>query len=396
MIAGPAHNEQRVRPDYGGGSIVNLMASVIASRGGRHSGYPMLERFDTDSLAAPRTLVLLVIDGLGYRHLAAHAEVAPALQRHLRARMTTVFPATTAAAIPTFLTGLAPQQHGLTGWHMHFREIGTVAAVLPFRARHGARLLRDHGLTPQALLGLAPLFDRLPEPTCAIAPERIVHSDFNAAGSGCAQRVGYRTLDELCERVLAAAAVPVRKFVYAYYPELDTLAHVHGIGSGEVRGELDRIDAAFEALVRALRGTETTVVLTADHGFVDSTPATRVTLQDHPQLAAMLTLPLCGEPRVAYCYVDPDRCRDFEDYATTHLSTGFDLVRGRDLIAQGWFGPGAPHPRLAARVGHYVLLARDNWTLSDVMLGERQHVQVGAHGGTTADEMYVPLVVAHA
>lgn len=395
MIAGPAHNEQRVRPEYGGASIVNLMASVIASRGGR-PGYPMLEGFDTDSLAAVRTLVLLVIDGLGYRHLTAHAEVAPALRRHLRARMTTVFPATTAAAIPTFLTGLAPQQHGLTGWHMHFREIGTVAAVLPFRPRCGGRSLRDGGVTPQLLLGLSPLYDRLADRSWVIAPERIAHSDFNAAASGCAQRGGYRTLDELCERVLAAAAVPVRKFVYVYYPELDTLAHVHGIGSGEVLGELDRIDAAFEALVRALRGTDTTVLLTADHGFIDSTPDTRVTLQNHPDLAGMLTLPLCGEPRVAYCYVDPDRCRDFEDYATTHLSTGFDLVRSRDLIAQGWFGPGAPHPRLAARVGHYVLLARDNWTLTDLTLGEKPHVQVGAHGGTTEDEMYVPLVVAHA
>lgn len=384
---------ERVLPNYQGGGIVNLMATVIAARGGEATGYAMLTGLAAESLAAARTLVLVVIDGLGYRHLV-QSTVAPALQRHLRARMTSVFPATTAAAIPTFLTGFAPQQHGLTGWHMLFRELGTVAAVLPFRPRHGSRTLREGGVTPQTLLGLIPLFDRLPERTWVIAPERIVHSDFNAAGSGRAQRVSYRTLDELCERVLAAAAAPARKFVYAYYPELDSLAHVHGIGSREARIELARIDAAFETLLSVLRGTATTVLLTADHGFVDSTPATRVTLQDHPELAAMLTLPLCGEPRVAYCYVDPDRARDFEDYATTQLAAGFDLARGRDLIAQGWFGLGAPHPRLAERVGHYVLLARDNWTLTDLTLGEKPHVQVGAHGGTTADEMYVPLVVA--
>ena len=29
------------------------------------------------------------------------------------------------------MTGLAPQAHGLTGWHMYFREIGAVLAVLP-------------------------------------------------------------------------------------------------------------------------------------------------------------------------------------------------------------------------------------------------------------------------
>jgi hypothetical protein len=394
VTARTERTEHRVPPDYQGAGIVNLMATVVAARDGGRTGYTMLRGLDAESFAAPSTLVLLVIDGLGYRHLV-RSKVAPVMQRHLRARLTSVFPSTTAAAIPTFLTGLAPQQHGLTGWHMLFRELGTVAAVLPFRPRHGGRSLRDAGVTPQALLGIAPLFDRLPEASWVIAPERIVHSDFNAAGSGRAKRVGYRTLDEMCERVFVAAASAGRKFVYAYYPELDSLAHVHGIGSGEVRVELARLDAAFDGLLRALRGTRTTVVLTADHGFVDTTAETRVALRGHPELAAMLTLPLCGEPRVAYCYVDPERVSDFENYVGTHLAEGFDLVRGRDLIERGWFGLGTPHPRLSERVGHYVLLARWNWTLTDLMLGETPHVQVGAHGGASEDEMFVPLVVAH-
>jgi hypothetical protein len=249
-------------------------------------------------------------------------------------------------------------------------------------------------VTPQLLLGLQPLFDRLPDPSWVIAPERIVHSEFNTAASGRAERVGYRTLEELCARVLAAATAPGRKFVYAYYSELDALGHVHGIGSNAAEAELARLDEGFGALLDALRGTSTTLVVTADHGFVDSAPETRVTLQDHPELAKMLMLPLCGEPRVAYCYVAPDRTRDFEDYVTTRLAAGFDLLRGRELIAQGWYGMGAPHPQLAQRVGHYALLGRERWTLTDLTLGERAHVQVGVHGGATADEMLVPLVVA--
>jgi len=393
MTAVLSRLDGHVRPDYRGGGIVNLMASVIAARGGGRTGYPPLNGLQAETLEGPQTVILLVVDGLGYRHLTAAAE-APVLRQHLVARLTSVFPSTTAAAIPTFFTGLAPQQHGMTGWHMHFRELGTVAAVLPFRPRFGGRSLRDAGVTPSALLGLAPLFDRLPDPAWVVAPERIVHSDFNAAASGRATRVGYRTLDELCDRMLAVTAVPARKFVYAYYAELDSLAHVRGIRSPEVRAELARIDGAFNALLRALRGTATMVLLTADHGFVDSTPPTRVTLQDHPELAAMLTLPFCGEPRVAYCYVDPDRVTEFERYVSDHLAEGFDLARGRDLIAGEWYGLGASHPRLEERIGHYVLVARDNWTITDVTLGEKAHVQVGAHGSTTADEMFVPLVFA--
>ena len=172
---------------------------------------------------------------------------------------------------------------------MLFREIGTVAAVLPFRPRHGGPSLRDSGVTPKDLLQLAPVFDRLPEATWVIAPERIVHSDFNMAASGRARRVGYRTLDELCDCLLEASAAAGRKFVYAYYPELDSVAHVHGIASDEAQAELARIDAAFASVVRAMQGSRTILIVTADHGFVDTTPATRVDLQDHPELAAMLT-----------------------------------------------------------------------------------------------------------
>jgi hypothetical protein len=393
-----AHHEPstpRVQPDYHGAGIANLMASVVVARGGAPTGYATLSNLDTTSFKEARNLVLVVIDGLGYRHLAA-SNAAPTLQRHLRSRLTSVFPSTTAAAIPTFLTGLPPQQHGLTGWHMLFAEIGTVAAVLPFRPRLGRRSLQEAGTTVAALLQLVPLFDRLPEATWAIAPERIVDSEFNTALSGRARRVGYRSPTDLCERVLDAVDTPGRKFVYAYYPELDTIAHVHGIGSETARTELARIDAAFAFLVGALEGSGTTVIVTADHGFVDTTEATRVDLRDHPDLAEMLVLPLCGEPRVAYCYVHPDRCADFERYVECRLAHGFELWRSRDLIEQGWFGIGAAHPRLAQRVGHYTLLARENWAITDQILGEKKHRMVGVHGGTTADEMYVPLILAQA
>ncbi len=45
--------------------------------------------------------------------------------------MASIFPATTATAVTTFLTGTAPQQHGITGWFMYLRE----PAALPYRPR---------------------------------------------------------------------------------------------------------------------------------------------------------------------------------------------------------------------------------------------------------------------
>ncbi len=65
------------------------------------------------------------------------------------------------------------------------------------------------------------------------------------------------------------------------------------------------------------------------------------------------------------------------------------------LLAGEYFGLGEPHPRLADRIGHYVLLMKDNFVLRDRLLGEGERpVHVGVHGGTSAAEMYVPLILA--
>ena len=96
-------------PDYRGGSLVNLMSSITTALGSS-SPYAPLTALLPAALADARHLVLLVVDGLGHDYLLGRDS---ALRRHLRSPLTSVFPSTTASAIPTFLTGLAPQQHEL-------------------------------------------------------------------------------------------------------------------------------------------------------------------------------------------------------------------------------------------------------------------------------------------
>jgi arylsulfatase A-like enzyme len=154
------------------------------------------------------------------------------------------------------------------------------------------------------------------------------------------------------------------------------------------------VDAGFARLLAELAGTDTLVVATADHGFVDTHREKVIELDDHPDLAETLLVPLCGEPRVAYCYVRPSAQRAFEHYVETRLSHCATLARSADLIAQGWFGPGAAHPHLAERIGDYTLVMKDGYAIRDQVPGERRHRQIGVHGGTSEEEMLVPLVVA--
>lgn len=379
-------------PDYGGGSIANLMWSIAAAFGVSHAACPPL-RAPPSALARHRHVLLIVVDGLGY-HSLTRMGARTTLNGHVVRSLTSVFPSTTASAITTFLTGATPAEHGLTGWHMYFEEIDAIGAVLPFRLRGSDEPISRRGLPAQALLRGPAFCDRLPAATHTVAPSKILDSEFNLAHSGRAQRHGYTGLAQFfaaAERCLRGAGE--RKFVYAYWPELDSIAHEYGVASRQAGESLRRFDEGFARLLCALRGGDVTVLVTGDHGLIDAPQAQLVRVEEHPHLAGMLARPLSGERRVAYCHVKVQRRREFEHYVRNELCQHAALHEARDLIEQGWFGPGVPHPRLASRVGDYVLVMRGRSTIKDWLPGEKHYAQIGVHGGLSEDEMRVPLVV---
>lgn len=381
-----------LKPDYTGGSIANAMSSLIAGLGG-DAPYAHSPQLPATEIAAVRNVVLLVIDGLGYNYLMTR-DANSALRCHLRSRMTSVFPTTTAAAITTFLTGLAPQQHGLTGWFMQLKEIGVVTAILPFQPRYGGASLGAAKINIADVFHERSVFERIDTPSTVITSSRIVDSDFSLASTRKARRRAYENLDEYFAQIVSTVREPGRKYIYAYWPEFDHACHTHGIGSAQAAAHFERIDAGFSALLESLAGSDTLLIVSADHGLIDTVPQHTIALTAHPQFAETLTLPLCGEPRVAYCYVRPARVRQFENYVAQELGEYCWMMSAEQALEEKLFGEGTPHPRLYDRIGDYLLLMKENYVIKDLLRGEKPFSQIGVHGGLTADELYVPLVVA--
>lgn len=380
------------RPDYGGGSIVNLMASIASGRGARDVAHAPVALPEPIDFTAPRNVVLLVIDGLGYDFLQRNFPTST-IARHLQTRLTSVFPTTTAAAITTLLTGMTPAEHGLTGWYIWLEEIAEVAAVLPFMVRRSREPLMAQGYDPATLLNARPLYPRLDVACHVVSPARIAGSPFNSAFSRGARIHAFETLEQWKQRIAAIVGGDTeRKYIYAYWSELDHLGHETGIGSVAAHRHFAEIDAAFTELLALLENTDTLVLLTADHGIVDTEPASHVHLHEHPALTAMLDVPLSGEPRAAYCYVHEGEHKAFENYIATELGRQMTAFRSIDVLAAGLFGPGNAHPFLHRRIGDYTLLMKENFAISDTVGDERPSTLVGVHGGLSPTELYVPLV----
>ncbi len=382
-----------VFPDYYGGSIVNLMSAVAQGMGGWNSGYLPCPALDEERLAQVRNLVLLVIDGLGYHYLQRQAGDSW-LFRHCSDSLTSVCPSTTATAIPAFLTGLPPQQHGFTGWFTYFSELGSILTVLPHTHRLGRSPVDDQLLSPRHLCGVPPIYDRLDANSHLVMPDWIADSAFNRAFTGTASIRPYRGGMQGFVRGIRQVVDSGRRrnFVYAYWPEFDSLAHHHGVESEVVSRHLQALEREIGGLVDRLAGSDTLLMITADHGFIDTTPERTLRLAHHPELARTLMMPLCGEPRLAFCYVHPDRTGAFEDYVASELSEAVDLVPSRSLLQDERFGLGQPHPRLMDRIGHYALLMKENYIITSELPGEQPLAHVGVHGGLSPAEMFVPLI----
>ena len=221
----------------------------------------------------------------------------------------------------------------------------------------------------------------------------IIDSLYNRHHCGRAERRAYDNLAGFLEETAGAVrSGPERKFVYAYWPEFDALSHRYGVASPEVRAHFAQLEAMFGELLARLSGTDTLVVLTADHGFIDSPPEESVDLP--AELAAMLRFPLCGERRVAFCHVQDEK--RFLATAQDLLGDCAQLRPSRDLADEGWFGTGRAHPHFAERIGDVALVMKGRGTIKDWVTGEPRHLHIGNHGGMSADEMHIPLVVAKA
>jgi hypothetical protein len=385
-----------IKPEYENASIVNLMASILQGLGNQSNQHSALSALDNDRLLRARNIVLLVIDGLGYNYLINNAQHS-SLRKFLHGRLTTVFHSTTATAITTFMTGLAPQQHGLTGWFTYFQELGSILTVLPAKPRVGDSSLQELNIDVPTLYGHVPVFDLIEMDCHIVTPRNIAYSDYSLAHRGKARISPYKNLTEcfgLTRDIIKSGAS--KKYIYTYWPQFDGMAHEKGVGSKDVADHFHEMDKAFSKFIEDIKGTNTLVIATADHGIIDSGPDYCIELEHHPELQGMLSMPLSGERRMAYCYVKANRNTDFTHYLANNLAEQITVHPSRRLLEQHYFGLGSAHPHLHRRIGDFVLEMNNNHTIMDTLPGEKHFYHIGAHGGLSEDEMLVPLIIIDA
>src|SRR5919204_2795459 len=165
-----------VLPDYDGGGLLNVAASMLEILGARDpSDYSPLRDLDPDLRRGVRQVLVVLADGLGLRQLHALCAsgavpflgslIARAERREggqlIEAR--TNFPSTTAAAITTLNTARTPQEHGNLAYFVWLEEFAQVTQMLRWGAGVTSRgsYFDDPAVEPQGFIQVPSIHARL-------------------------------------------------------------------------------------------------------------------------------------------------------------------------------------------------------------------------------------------
>lgn len=338
-------------------------------------------------LPEARTVVVMLVDGLGDELLAERAGHAPFLRALRRLPASTTlgvgFPATTVASLGSLGTGLLPGGHGLVA----------LDVLDPGRDRLFNELAWDEQVDPRAWQPQPTVFEQVAAAGRGVVRVGPRHFD----GSGLTQAVqrGGRfvpaaTLAGRVDVVLAAVRSGSAALAYLYWGELDKAGHEHGCGSWQWAHELEHVDREVQRLVEGLP-PDVLLVLTADHGMVDVPFEARLDLAREPELAAGVRH-VGGEPRALHLYCEPGAAADVQACWHERLGTVMDVRLREHAVAAGWFGP--VQPRVLPRIGDVVTAATGQVAVVDSRTARPESLRLlGLHGSRTSAERLVPLLV---
>lgn len=382
-----------LQPDFDGGSILNLVASIEKALDGTPK-YKELTLLPANEISGFSNVVLMVIDGLGFEFLQKNGK-GTVFAQHLKGKMTSVFPSTTSAAIPAFMTGLSPQEHGMLGWYVFLQEFGSVVIPLPFVARLDKEVSLQHKIPIEDVFRLDPLADRIKAEPFLVKHKDYCHSAFSVASAGKSKRFDFDSRTGFFEQVqkIVSASSKEKKFVFAYYDVHDSLCHEFGVDSKEVLRHFRELETDFRSFLSSIEGTNTLLIVTADHGLIDIPKEKTISLNAHPELLACLSVPPTGEHRFVYCSVKPEKEKAFVQYVQQNFGSACELFRSSVFARQGFFGRFKEHPQFFQRIGDYVLIAKENWGFDYRPAFSKPHPHVGHHGGLSKEELFVPLIV---
>jgi hypothetical protein len=377
-----------VTPRYGQRSLAEVLPALLTAL-----GVPTPE--GQVEIPPVRAAGLLLIDGLGAELLRRYAADAPFLAGLPDAGpLTAGFPSSTSTSLTSLGTGMPPGAHGMVGISM---RVGSTRRPTMLHTLHWTDLgtnppadLRE-SFPPEGVQSGPTAFERAAAARVAVtvvSARRFKNSGLTRAALRGGEFRGVTALGDLAAEMVTALRGPGRRLVYGYHADLDALGHEHGPGSLPWRMQLATVDR-LASLVAEQLPSDAVLAVTGDHGMV--TVDRRFDADTHPDLQRDVEL-LGGDPRSRLVYARRGAAVDVLATWRGVLGDAALVVSGEQAVSEGWFGPRST--RFADRIGDVVAVARGGTAVVRSAAEPGLSVLPGQHGALSAEEQWVPLLLA--
>ncbi len=359
-------------PEYHDRCVSNVLEAIVAPP--RRPDAPLADF--RAAITGAAKVVLVILDGLGDLQLVDRSRLAPTMLAGRLEPITSVAPTTTAAALTSLTTGVAPGRHGIVGYRF---------AMGPSILQSLRWTVDDHdaqrALPPERVQRSTPLLQNRGLGIPYVAKLQFAASGFTKAHLRGARYVGVKDVDTMAGAVIEALIES--DVVLCYHDAIDKTAHAEGLGDA-YGAALARAEQLIVDLRRQV-GDDTAIVITSDHGQVD-VGATSVEL---PRRVTSMIDRMSGEGRFRWLHLDVGDRAAVLGILDEVRSSCWVLSR-RDVMDSGMLGD--VDDEVAERLGDVAIIPFVDAFVPNP--AEPNEVRMRSrHGSLTPAEMYVPLSV---
>ena len=396
-----------VTPLYDGQCISNLpdtFAKLLESNSKRPLTCEKFFEFTSEKHI--ENVVFVLLDGFGYRLIenSRQKSMFPSFDRVMQGgfstAITSVFPSTTSTATTTLHTGLTPQEHGVIGYTMYMREIGTIVEMLSFEPVFGRRNLFELGLDPGKFIGSKTLHEKFANEgigSTLYINKYILGSGLSQITNKGAELVPTLTAPDMLANLRKNLQAGSSRFHFCYHASPDTIAHARGPFSEEYSAEIESVFSSiktelFEKLDRTI-AKKTLLVVSSDHGLAHIDSSGIIDISKHSALLDMLKVPPTGDSR---CLIMHAKSEDYIDRISSYFEQNFPgsflVLESGAALKEGLFGIGEIRQEMKDRIGDLIVVPRGLRAIDNSILQPRKDHVPGRHGGLSENEMLVPLL----
>ena len=402
-----------VLPQYQQNCISNIPELILNQLGIQTTeANPLKNHIETNSNKHSK-IVLLVVDGFGFSQFQKHQHQNPFLaalaSKGSLSAITSVYPSQTTNALMTLNTGLTPQEHGVFEYFIYLKEVGVVNALRFERISTKQRKIEEEGFSPNLMFRGKNIHQTLKDQGI----QTFTHLPATNASGACSKLI-FESSTVVPAQKTSDLIVNLRKnleqteggYFFMHLDSLDTIAHYYGPQSDQFTSELSNLTYLLQKeLIEKVEDNtakETLLLITADHGTIDTNPNNTSYLS---RIQNPLTyrkcaknnkrIPPTGSPRDIFLHIKEEKLEKTKETLTQQIGSKAQVIETSKAVKAGLFGIGQASHEFLDRAGNLLILPYDKETIWFSNPEGRKITFWGHHGGLNSEEMLVPFAAVN-